>query len=128
MKFWHFLNIFWFLKILSLKSLDNSITVYPNSGRILCYCHHCYYYSFLPVRAITITHNYIQINKAHGFFAILKIWGLRTDYMQKWFFKIKTRDRLWNFLVHLNTIEGRLKISLWLVSVGITSFVIIAWF
>ena len=50
MKFWHFPDILNFFKILSLKSFDNSITLYPNHGRIL-------------------------------------------------------RDRLWTFIVYLNTIE-----------------------
>ena len=50
MKFWHFPDILNFSKILSLKSFDNSITLYPNYGRIL-------------------------------------------------------RDRLWTFIVYLNTIE-----------------------
>ena len=54
MKFWHFLDILKFPKILSLKSFDNFVTFYPNSGRIL-------------------------------------------------------RDKLWIFLVYLNTIEQRPK-------------------
>ena len=35
MKFWHFPDILNFSKILSLKSFDNSIALYPNYGRIL---------------------------------------------------------------------------------------------
>ena len=49
----------------------------------------------------------MQINKVCGIFTFLKIWGLPTDYMQKWFFLIKTRDRLWTFLVYLNTMKHR---------------------
>ena len=54
MKFWHFLDILKFSKILSLKSFDKSVALYSKSGRIL-------------------------------------------------------RDRLWTFLVDLNTIEQRSK-------------------
>ena len=98
MKFWDFLDI---PKVLSFKSFDNSLTLCPNSERILL-CHH-YYHSFLPVSTIIITFNYMQTNKVCGFFTILQIWGLPTDYMQKWFLLIKARDWLWTF--YLKTIE-----------------------
>ena len=52
-------------KIASLKSFDNSLKLYPNSGGFY-YCHNCYYHSFFPVN--TITYNYIQINKACFFY------------------------------------------------------------
>ena len=50
-------------------------------------------------------YNYIQINKICGFFTILKISSLPINYKQKRFFLIKPRDKIWTFLVYLNTIE-----------------------
>ena len=38
-------------------------------------------------------YNYIQISKACGFFTVLKIWGLPTDYMKKMIFSNK--DTWW---------------------------------
>ena len=63
MKFWYFLGIFLFRKILSLKSFDNSITLLIlNSGRII-------------VAIVIIIHfsELAQMNKAYGFLTILKI-------------------------------------------------------
>ena len=56
-------------------------------------------------------YSYMQINKVCGIFTFLKIWGLPTDYMQKWFFLIKTADRLWISCIpqhdRITTIEHR---------------------
>ena len=71
------------------------------------YCHHCLNRSFFQGCTIIITYNYIQINKACGIFTILKIWCLPTDYIQRWFFLIKTIDRWWTLLVYLNRMEQR---------------------
>ena len=102
MKIWHFPVISWFLKTLILKLFGNSITLYPNSGWILLLSPWLLFFIF-PVSTIIITYNYMQINKACGFFTILKILGLHA----KIYFLIKTNDRLWTLLVYLNTIEQR---------------------
>ena len=89
--------------ILSLKLL----TILLRFNLILggfYYCHYCLSFAFAS-STIIITYSYRQMNKACGFFTIFKIWGLPTDCVQKWFLLIKTRDRLWDFLVYLNTIE-----------------------
>ena len=43
------------------------------------YFHNCYCHLFFPVSTIIIAYNYIQINKACIFSAVLKSWGLPTD-------------------------------------------------